>query len=130
VDNSQQKGMKKRQIGGCNSGPTGHDFPHNSNIYFFYKKITMRTGSFSKCEHQSGSHIECQVRTCAVLTSNESLQSGSHDGSKRLFSLSGSHDGSKRLFSLSGSHDDSKRLFSLSGSHDGSERLFPLSGST
>jgi len=46
---------------GCNSGPTGHDFPDNSNIYLII--FTMRTGPFSKCENRSGSQIGCQVRT-------------------------------------------------------------------
>jgi hypothetical protein len=40
---------------GCNSAPTGHDFPYNSNIYFLF--FTMRTGPFSKCEHRFGSQI-------------------------------------------------------------------------
>jgi hypothetical protein len=52
--------------GGANSGPTGHDFPDNSNVYLTFS--TMRTGPFSKCENRSGSQIGCQVRTWAVLT--------------------------------------------------------------
>jgi hypothetical protein len=57
----QQSGGDEASNGGCKSGPTGHDFPHNSNIYFLF--FTMRTGPFSKCENQSSSQIECQVRT-------------------------------------------------------------------
>jgi len=41
--------------GGCNSGPTGHDFPDNSNISFQF--FTMRTGPVSKCEDRSSSQI-------------------------------------------------------------------------
>jgi len=51
--------------GGCNSGPIAHDFQDNSNIYFIF--ITMRIGSFSKCEIRFGFHIGCQVRTWAVF---------------------------------------------------------------
>jgi hypothetical protein len=69
--------------GGCNSGSTGHDFPDNFNIYFFF---TMRTGPFSKCENRSSFQIGCQVTTWAVLTSTENFQYGSHDS----FSLAGS----------------------------------------
>jgi len=47
VDNNQE-GMK-HHVGGCNLGPTGHDFPHNSDIYFLF--FTMRTRPFSKCEN-------------------------------------------------------------------------------
>jgi hypothetical protein len=58
----------KHQIGGCNSGPTGHDFLDNSNIYFLF--FIVRTGPFSKCENRSDSQIGCQARTWAVLTFN------------------------------------------------------------
>jgi hypothetical protein len=57
---------------GCNSGPTGHAFPDNSNIYLIF--FTMRIGPFSKCENRSGSQIDCQVRTWAVLTRRSHLQ--------------------------------------------------------
>jgi hypothetical protein len=70
---------------GCDSGLTGHDFLDSFNIYFLF--FTMRTGPFSKCENRSRFQIGCQVRTWAVLTSNENLKSGFHDG----FSLAGSH---------------------------------------
>jgi len=91
--------------GGCNSGPIGHDFQDNSNIYLFV--ITMRIGSFSRCEIRFGFHIGCQVRTWAVFPiqlslaweperfsqssslSRENLQSGSHDGCRIWFSLAG-----------------------------------------
>ncbi len=33
VDNIQER--MKHQMGGCDSGPTGHEFQDNSNIYFF-----------------------------------------------------------------------------------------------
>jgi len=36
--------------GGCNSGPTGHDFQDNFNIYFLF--FTIRTGPFPTCENQ------------------------------------------------------------------------------
>jgi len=73
-----QEGMKHQMWGaGCNSVPTGHDFPDNSNFYFLF--FTMGTGPFSKCENRSGSQIGCQVRTWAVLTSSGNLQSGSLD---------------------------------------------------
>ncbi len=58
----------KHQIGGCNSGPTGHDFVDNSIIHFL--SFIVRTGPFSKCENRSDSQIGCQVRTWAVLTFN------------------------------------------------------------
>jgi hypothetical protein len=76
ADNSQER--MKHQMGGCNSGPTGHDFPHNSIIYFLFS--TMRTGPFSRCENLSGSHW-------TVFTSNENLQFNSHGGSHFRFSL-------------------------------------------
>jgi hypothetical protein len=61
-----QEGMKHQMWGaGCNSVPTGHDLPDNSNIYFLF--FTMRTGPFSKCENRSGSQIGCQVRIDPVL---------------------------------------------------------------
>jgi hypothetical protein len=69
--------------GGCNSGSIGHDFLDNFNFLIF----TMRTEPFSKCEKRSSFQIGCQVRTWAVLTSSENLQSGYHNG----FSLAGSH---------------------------------------
>jgi len=52
--------------GGCNSGPTGHDFPPNSNLYFLF--FTMRTRPFSKCENphfnsHGGSHFRFSLRT-------------------------------------------------------------------
>jgi len=50
--------------GGCNSGPTGHDFKDNFNIYFLF--FTIRTGPFPKCENRSGFQIGCQVRTWVV----------------------------------------------------------------
>jgi hypothetical protein len=62
--------------GGCNSGPIGHDFPHNSTIYFLF--FTMRTGPFPKCEDRSSSQIECQ---------GENPHSGSHGGSHPRFSV-------------------------------------------
>jgi hypothetical protein len=55
-----ESGGDEASNGGCNSGPIGHDFPHNSTIYFLF--FTMRTGPFPKCEDRSSSQIECQVR--------------------------------------------------------------------
>ncbi len=79
------EGMKHQiGVGGCNSGPTGHGFPDNSNIYFLF--FTMRIAPFSKCENRSGSQIGYQVRTWEVLTSSENLQSGSLDSWHLWFS--------------------------------------------
>jgi hypothetical protein len=61
--------MMKHQMGGgggCHKGPTGHDFPDNSNISFQF--FTMRTGPVSKCEDRSSSQIGWQVRTWTVLS--------------------------------------------------------------
>jgi hypothetical protein len=69
ADNSQEG--DEASNGGCKSGPTGHDFPHNSNIYFSF--FTMRTGPFPNCG--SSSQIECQVRTfIPVLISGAGFQ--------------------------------------------------------
>ncbi len=75
--------------GGCNSGLTGHDFLHNTNIWFLL--FTMRIGPFSKSQNRLGSQIECQVKTWPVLISSENLQSSSHHSSHLRFSLAGSH---------------------------------------
>jgi hypothetical protein len=49
VDNIEE-GMKHQMGGGCNSGPTGHHFRDNSDIYFLF--FAIRTGRFSKCENR------------------------------------------------------------------------------
>jgi len=74
---------------GVQSGPTGHDFPDNFNIYFLI--FTTKTEPCSKCENRSESQIGCQVRTWAILSFSENLQSGSHGYSHLHFSLTGSH---------------------------------------
>jgi len=48
ADNIQEATKHQMWGAGCNSVPTGHDFPDNSNIYLLFD-IT-RTGPFSKCE--------------------------------------------------------------------------------
>jgi hypothetical protein len=82
VDNSQQEGDEEASNGGWNSCPTGHDFPDNSNIYFL-KKIPMRTGPFSKCEHLSGSHLQWEHSfrfSSSVLTDRFYLRTGMKPG--------------------------------------------------
>jgi hypothetical protein len=72
----QQRGDEASNGGGCNSGPIGHDFNiYRITLLFTFYFLPMRTGPFSKCENRSGSHIGCQVRTWAVLTSSENHQS-------------------------------------------------------
>jgi hypothetical protein len=60
ADNSPRGDEASNGVG-CNSGPTGHDCPDNSNIYFLF--FTMRTEPFSEYENWSGSQIARQVRT-------------------------------------------------------------------
>jgi hypothetical protein len=77
ADNSQE-GMK-HQMGGWNSGPTGHDFPDNSNIYFSFFLPWEPDPDCMAGENLSGSHLKWEplIRISPqVLTGRFSMRIG------------------------------------------------------
>jgi hypothetical protein len=69
--NRIRRGDEASNWGGATQAQQGMTF--RITLIFPFNFVPMVTGPFSKCENRSGSQIECQVRTWAVLSKRFSL---------------------------------------------------------